>query len=194
MKYTWGLTGNMTGAVVYANTSGVDQACQYRMDAVKPPTLERTNTPWVRRARVDELRMQQSTCWASPDLPKEWSEVQSPSAGGIGRLLGLGADEAAVVAASRVVGVGIGEVVQKAASTVGKESVRVGSEQEAEQAAKQCRGFWGDALYDRNAPGVVNGWESADGTRRIFGPHADATGPHYNLVNLQTNGNLHVRW
>jgi RHS repeat-associated protein len=33
VKYTWGLTDTLSEAVVYANSSGVDQACQYQMYA-----------------------------------------------------------------------------------------------------------------------------------------------------------------
>jgi hypothetical protein len=116
--------------------------------------------------------------------------------GGVGNALGLAAAPEAGLITLGVADLPItaDEVAFRALATVGDQSIRVANQDVAEQAAKEFVGSNPKPLFDRNAPSTVRGWESADGTRRIYGPHVDAEGPHYNLRNLETNGNLHVRW
>jgi hypothetical protein len=63
----------------------------------------------------------------------------------------------------------------------------------AKQPADQFVGPGKVPALDRNT-GQIVGWKSADGSKVAIGPHVDAIGPHYNLKNLSTGGNLHVRW
>ena len=115
--------------------------------------------------------------------------------GGIGNALGLAAAPGAGLISLGVADLPItaDEVAFRAAATVGKQSIRVASRDVAEEAAEKFVGPGNVPALDRNS-GQIVGWKSADGTKVAIGPHVDAEGAHYNLRNLSTGGNLHVRW
>jgi RHS repeat-associated protein len=85
------------------------------------------------------------------------------------------------------------EVVNRAVATIGNQSMKVANKEVAEAAAEKFVGPGKLPALDRNT-GQIVGWKSADGTKVAIGPHMDAEGVHYNLKNLSTGGNLHVRW
>jgi RHS repeat-associated protein len=113
---------------------------------------------------------------------------------GLRNLLGLGAQEATTQVASRLAGATVDQVVIKASSTVGNQSVQVASEDVAKQAADQFLGPGAKPIYANRGAGPEAGWKSADGARVVLDTHVDAQGVHMNFINKTTGGNLHVRW
>jgi RHS repeat-associated protein len=84
-------------------------------------------------------------------------------------------------------------ILSKAGSTVGNQSIRVGSREAAEQAAKEWVGSGARQIVDRNT-GAPTGWISADGARVARFTSANNAEPYINLQNKVTGGNLHVRF
>jgi RHS repeat-associated protein len=120
-------------------------------------------------------------------------DIGEGAASWIGRMLGVGAGEGATGTATAETGATVDEVVARASSAVGNPSVRVGSEQEAQQAADEFLRPGKEVITDRQT-GAFRGWKSADGTRIVIDTHTDPLGPHMNFHNTLTGGNLHVRW
>jgi len=92
-------------------------------------------------------------------------------------------------------GESIENILAKAESTVGNQSVRVANRQVAEQAAKEWVGEDAEAIPDTHGgkSGGQAGMKSAGGTK-IARTTSAATKGYINLVNKATGGNLHVRW
>jgi hypothetical protein len=84
-------------------------------------------------------------------------------------------------------------VLSKAASTVGNQSIRVGSREAAEQAAKEWVGQGARPIVERST-GTQVGWKSVDGMRIARFTSANKPSPYINLENKATGGNLHVRF
>jgi RHS repeat-associated protein len=85
------------------------------------------------------------------------------------------------------------ELVGKAASTVGNQSVQATSRQAAEQAAKEWVGQGARTLTNRQT-GQVVGQMSADGSKVARFTSAGKAQPYINLENRATGGNLHVHF
>lgn len=66
--------------------------------------------------------------------------------------------------AARTANAEVEKILSKATSTVGNQSIRVGSRDTAEQAAKEWVGSGARQIVDRNT-GTPTGWISADGTK-----------------------------
>lgn len=90
----------------------------------------------------------------------------------------------------------VDRIVTRATSAVGKEEIKVASEDAAKQAADQFLGPGAKPISGTRPweTGGVKGWVSADGQRVVRFAHTD-TGdakPHWNFINKVTGGNLHV--
>lgn len=69
IKYTWGLTDTLSESAVYANSSGVDQACQYQMYA---PVVRERQVSFDGQNVAMTQTFTYSTVWNS-QIPFEWT-------------------------------------------------------------------------------------------------------------------------
>jgi hypothetical protein len=106
-----------------------------------------------------------------------------------------GAEKAALTSAEAALRAEVSTIINKAASTIGKQSIKVSSREAAEQAAKEWVGPGARAITDNFAgTGRVVGQISTDGSRVARFTSANKPQPYINLVNRTTGGNLHVKF
>jgi RHS repeat-associated protein len=160
-----------------------------------------------------------SQVWVNPPAPKMPSPAITPLflgpfdvyfLGG-GRLPGGSAASTAEKAAARVAAEAaakvaaeaaaeaalkreVAELLGKAASAVGNQSVRATSRDAAEQAAKDWVGAGSRPIRAGRGTGQIIGEVSADGQRVARFTSAGKASPYINLENKATGGNLHVHF
>jgi hypothetical protein len=82
---------------------------------------------------------------------------------------------------------------ERAAATVGNQSVRASSKAAAERVAREWVGEGARNIVDRQT-GKIVGQISADGNKIARFTSVGKAQPYVNLVNKATGGNLHVRF
>jgi hypothetical protein len=87
-------------------------------------------------------------------------------------------------------GVGVEEIVAKAGSSVGNQTIKASSRAAAEEAAEKWVGAGARPIFRE---GEQVGFESADGTKVARWTSAGKPDPYINLTN-KTGGNLHVQF
>lgn len=88
-------------------------------------------------------------------------------------------------------GAGVEEIVAKAGSSVGNQSIKASSRTAAEEAAEKWVGAGARPIFRE---GEQVGFVSTDGTKVARWTSAGKPDPYINLTNNTTGGNLHVHF
>jgi RHS repeat-associated protein len=113
---------------------------------------------------------------------------------GAAKLIGLGAETALAARTAGTVGqagAGVEEILAKASSSMGNQTIKASSRMVAEEAAEKWVGAGARPIFRE---GEQVGFVSADGTKVARWTSAGKPDPYINLTNNQTAGNLHVHF
>jgi hypothetical protein len=91
-------------------------------------------------------------------------------------------------------GAGVEEILAKAGSAAGNQTIKASSRAAAEEAAEKWVGAGARAIRAGRGTGDVIGEISADGTKVARFTSVDKASPYINLENKAIGGNLHVSW